>query len=87
VGVSGDTVEDLQKFRQKYQLNFPLVSDTTHKTLEIYGAWQEKNMSGKKSMGVVRTTYIIGPDRKVRYIFPKVKVDGHIEEVLAALTS
>lgn len=85
--MSGDTVEDLQKFRQKYQLNFPLISDTTHKTLEDYGAWQEKNVYGKKSMGIVRTTYIIGPDSKVRYIFPKVKVDGHIEEVLAALKS
>lgn len=84
-GVSGDSVEDLQKFRDKYALNFPLLSDPGHGTLEAYGVWQEKNMYGRKSMGIVRTTYIIGPDGKVKKVFPKVKVDGHIHEVLAAL--
>ncbi|MDE3179801.1 MAG: peroxiredoxin, partial [Acidobacteriota bacterium] len=84
-GVSGDSVEDLQKFRDKYSLNFPLLSDPGHGTLEAYGVWQEKNMYGRKSMGIVRTTYIIGPDGKVKKVFPRVKVDGHIHEVLAAL--
>lgn len=84
-GMSGDSVEDLQKFRDKYSLNFPLLSDASHQTLEAYGVWQEKNMYGRKSMGVVRTTYIIGPDGKVKKVFPRVKVDGHIHEVLAAL--
>ncbi|HEV2498731.1 MAG TPA: thioredoxin-dependent thiol peroxidase [Terriglobia bacterium] len=84
-GMSGDSIEDLQKFRDKYLLNFPLLSDTSHQTLEAYGVWQEKNMYGRKSMGVVRTTYIIGPDGKVKKVFPRVKVDGHIHEVLAAL--
>lgn len=84
-GMSGDSVEDLQKFRDKYSLNFPLLSDTSHQTLEAYGVWQEKNMYGRKSMGVVRTTYLIGPDGKVKKVFPRVKVDGHIHEVLAAL--
>ncbi|MDE3178024.1 MAG: thioredoxin-dependent thiol peroxidase [Acidobacteriota bacterium] len=84
-GVSGDSVEDLQKFRDKYSLNFPLLSDPGHGALEAYGVWQEKNMYGRKSMGIVRTTFIIGPDGKVKKVFPRVKVDGHIHEVLAAL--
>ncbi len=85
VGMSGDSVEDLQKFRDKYKLNFPLLSDTDHQTLEAYGVWQEKNMYGRKTMGVARATYIIGKDGRVRSVFQKVKVDGHIHEVLAAL--
>jgi peroxiredoxin Q/BCP len=62
-----------------------LAGDTTHKTLEAYGAWQEKNLYGKKWMGIVRTTYIIDANGKVTHVFPKVRVDGHIQEVLAAL--
>jgi len=85
LGMSGDSVEALQKFKAKYELNFPLAGDTTHKTLEAYGVWQEKNLYGKKSMGIVRTTYIIDGHGKIMHVFPKVKVDGHIEEVLAAL--
>jgi len=85
VGVSADSPEALQKFRDKYQLNFPLLSDPEHKTLEAYGVWQEKNLYGKKSMGIVRTTYIIGPDGRVTHLFPRVKVDGHIEQVLEAV--
>lgn len=84
-GVSGDSVEDLQKFRDKYSLNFPLLSDPGHESLEAYGVWQEKNMYGRKSMGIMRTTYLIGADGKVKEVFPRVKVDGHIHEVLAAL--
>lgn len=83
--MSGDSVEDLQKFRDKYNLNFPLLSDPDHATLEAYGVWQEKNMYGRKTMGIVRTTYILDPAGKVSHVFPKVKVDGHIHEVLAAL--
>src|SRR5258708_37658629 len=85
--MSGDTVEELKKFHDKYELNFPLVSDTGHKTLEAYGVWQEKNMYGKKTMGIVRTTYLIGPEGKVKRVFPRVKVEGHIQEVLAAVRS
>jgi len=84
--MSADPVEELRKFRDKYKLNFPLLSDPEHKTLEAYGVWQEKNMYGNKSMGIVRTTYIIAPDGKVTHVFPRVKVDGHIREVLVALT-
>jgi peroxiredoxin Q/BCP len=83
--MSGDSVEALQKFKAKYKLNFPLAGDTTHKTLEAYGVWEEKNLYGRKSMGIVRTTYIIAGDGKIARVFPKVKVDGHIQEVLAAL--
>ena len=85
--MSGDTVEELASFRDKYALNFPLLGDTRHQTLEAYGVWQEKNMYGRKTMGIVRTTYILGSDGKVKRVFPKVKVDGHIQEVLAALKS
>jgi thioredoxin-dependent peroxiredoxin len=86
-GVSGDTVEELAKFRDKYKLNFPLLGDTGRRTLEAYGVWQEKNMYGRKTMGIARTTYIIGKDGRVKKVFPKVKVDGHIREVLEALKS
>lgn len=87
VGVSADPVDALQKFRDKYQLNFPLLSDPDHQTLEAYGVWQEKNMYGKKSMGIVRTTYIIGPEGNITHVFPRVRVDGHIHEVLEAVKS
>jgi len=83
--MSGDSVEALGKFKAKYNLNFPLAGDTAHETLEAYGVWQEKNLYGKKSMGIVRATYIIDGNGKVAKVFPKVKVEGHIQEVLAAL--
>jgi thioredoxin-dependent peroxiredoxin len=85
LGVSGDSVEDLAAFRDKYELNFPMAGDTTHKMLEKYGVWQEKNMYGVKKMGIVRTTYIVDAEGKVTHVFPKVNVDGHIREVLDAL--
>ena len=85
--MSADPVAALSRFRDKYKLNFPLLSDLEHKTLETYGVWQEKNMYGRKTMGVARTTYIIGTDGTVTHVFPKVKVDSHIQEVLAALKS
>jgi len=85
LGVSGDPVEDLKKFHDKYSLNFPLAGDTLHAMLEAYGVWQEKTIYGVKKMGIVRTTYIIGADGRVLKDFPKVKVEGHAAEVLAAL--
>ena len=78
-------MEQLQKFRDKYKLNFPLAGDTSHTMLEAYGVWQEKNLYGQKSMGIVRTTYVIDAAGKVRYVFPKVRVEGHAQEVLTAL--
>lgn len=87
LGMSGDTVDDLKKFYDKYSLNFPLAGDPSHQTLEAYGVWQEKTMYGMKKMGIVRTTYIIGADGRVIHVFPKVKAEGHAAEVLAALKS
>ena len=83
--MSADPVEALGRFRDKYKLNFPLLSDPGHQTLEAYGVWQEKNLYGKKSMGIVRTTYIVAEDGTVTHVFPRVKVEGHIREVLTAL--
>jgi peroxiredoxin Q/BCP len=85
--VSGDTVDALAKFRDKYKLNFPLAGDTSHTMLEKYGVWQEKNLYGVRKMGIVRTTYLLDTEGKVTHVFPKVKVDGHARAVLAALKS
>ena len=87
MGVSGDTVEQLQMFRDKYKLNFPLAGDTAHTMLEAYGVWQEKNLYGQKSMGIARTTYLVDGEGKIQKVFPKVKVEGHAREILAALKS
>lgn len=85
--MSADSPEKLARFRDKHQLNFPLASDVEHKTIEAYGAWQEKSLYGRKSMGIVRSTYIITPQGKVKTVFPRVRVDGHLQQVLAALKS
>lgn len=84
-GVSPDTVESHVKFRDKYQLNFRLLADPDHAVAEKYGAWREKNMYGKKTMGIQRSTYLIDADGKVARVWQRVQVDGHDEEVLAAL--
>lgn len=86
IGVSPDPVSAHEKFQKKYDLNFPLLSDESKKMLTEYGVWQEKSMYGRKYMGVVRTTFIIDEKGKITHIFPKVKVDGHTEEVLKALS-
>lgn len=85
LGVSKDTIESHQKFSTKHSLHFPLLSDLDTSVTDAYGAWGEKNMYGKKSMGIVRTTVIIGPDGTVRKMFPKVKVANHVQAVLDAL--
>jgi peroxiredoxin Q/BCP len=85
LGVSTDGVASHRRFSEKFDLNFPLLADIDHKVAELYGAWQEKNMYGRKTMGIVRSTFLIGADGKIAEIFPRVKVDGHFEEVLAAL--
>ncbi len=85
LGVSKDSIASHCKFRDKYELNFPVLSDPDGKVLEKYGAWGEKVMYGKKMMGIIRSTVVIGPDGKIKKIFPKVKVDGHADEVLASL--
>jgi peroxiredoxin Q/BCP len=73
------------KFAAKYSINFPLLADPHHEVAEKYGVWQEKSRYGRKYMGIVRTTYLIGPDGKVARRWDKVKVEGHADEVLAAV--
>lgn len=85
IGVSADSVESHKRFKEKYNLNFPLLSDEKHKVLEKYGVWKERNLYGKKFMGTERTTFIIDENGKIAHIFRKVKVDGHTEEVLKKL--
>lgn len=85
VGVSPDASKAQARFKDKFDLPFALLADLDHAAAEAYGVWKEKSMYGKKYMGVERTTFVIGPDGKIKKIFPKVKVDGHAEEVLAAL--
>jgi peroxiredoxin Q/BCP len=85
VGVSPDASKSQAKFKEKFDLPFLLLADVDHKTSEDYGVWKEKSMYGKKYMGVERTTFVIDPKGKIKKIFPKVKVDGHAEEVLAAI--
>lgn len=84
-GVSPDGVASHVKFRDKYKLNFPLLADPDHKVAEKFGAWREKNMYGKKSMGIVRSTFLIGPDGVIKRMWRSVKVDGHDAAVIAAL--
>jgi len=85
LGVSPDTAKSHQKFIEKFELPFPLLVDEGHALAEKYGAWGEKNMYGKKTMGIIRSTFLIGPDGVVVKAWPKVKVDGHVEQVAAAL--
>jgi peroxiredoxin Q/BCP len=85
IGVSADSIESHGKFRDKFQLNFPLLVDADHKVAEKYGAWREKNMYGKKSMGIQRSTFLIDADGKVARVWKTVKVDGHDGQVLKAL--
>jgi thioredoxin-dependent peroxiredoxin len=85
VGVSPDKPGAQAKFKDKFNLPFTLLADTEHQAAEAYGVWVEKSMYGKKYMGIERATFVIGSDGNIKKIFPKVKVDGHVEEVLAAL--
>ena len=85
LGVSPDTVQAQKKFAEKFDLPFTLVADADKTICNAYGVIQEKNMYGKKVMGVARTTFIIAPDGKIKHIFEKVKPEGHAEEVLSWL--
>ena len=85
LGVSPDTVESHVKFRDKYQLNFPLLADPDHQIAEKYGAWREKNMYGKKSMGIQRSTFLIDAQGKVAKVWQRVKVEGHDQQVMDAV--
>jgi peroxiredoxin Q/BCP len=85
LGVSADSAESHARFASKYALSFPLLSDEKKEMLKAYGVWKEKSMYGRKYMGIERTTFIIDETGKISHIFPKVKVDGHVNEVLAVL--
>jgi peroxiredoxin Q/BCP len=84
LGVSADPVKAQDAFKAKHGLAIPLASDESHRMLEAYGVWGEKSMYGKKFMGITRTTFLIDRDGRIARIWPKVKVEGHAEEVLAA---
>jgi peroxiredoxin Q/BCP len=84
LGVSADPVRAQAKFRDKHGLKIPLGSDETAKMLKAYGAWGEKSLYGRKFLGVIRSTVLVGEDGTVAQLWPKVKVEGHAEEVLAA---
>jgi peroxiredoxin Q/BCP len=85
LGISPDTPKAQTKFQDKFNLPFSLLADADKKVADAFGVLQEKNMYGKKVMGIVRTTFVIGPDGKIQHIFPKVKPAGHSAEVLAYL--
>jgi peroxiredoxin Q/BCP len=85
LGISPDTPKAQKKFQDKFSLPFSLLADADKKVAIAFEVLKEKNMYGKKVMGVVRTTFIIGPDGKIQHIFPKVKPEGHAAEVLAYL--
>ena len=85
VGVSPDGVASHATFKTKYDLPFILAADETKDVCQAYGVWKEKNMYGKKVMGVERTTFLIDPEGTISHIWPKVKVEGHVDAILQAL--
>jgi peroxiredoxin Q/BCP len=86
IGVSPDEPEKIKKFDEKYGLGFTLLGDVDHKVADAYGAWGEKSMYGKKYMGMLRSTFIIGADGKIARVFPKVQPKKHDDLVLKALS-
>lgn len=84
LGISADPPKAQERFRDKHGLAIPLISDETHAMLEAYGAWGEKSLYGRKFLGILRTTFLLGKDGKVARIWRNVRVDGHADEVLAA---
>jgi len=85
VGISRDTVAKHDKFKKKYDLNFPLASDEDCKICDKYGVWVEKSMYGKKYMGIQRSTFLIDEQGRIKHIWRKVKVTGHVDDVLKTL--
>lgn len=85
LGVSPDTARSHQKFKSKFRLPFPLLADPDHRVAERYGAWGERSMYGRKFQGILRTTFVIGPDGRIRRVFERVKPKGHAAEVLESL--
>ncbi len=87
LGVSPDTVSDVKRFADKFDLDFTLLADADHAVADAYGAWGEKSMYGKKYMGVQRATFLIDPDGKIVKVFPKVSPKTHDDVVLGALAA
>ena len=85
IGVSADPVKAQEAFKKKHKLSVGLLSDETRTMLDAYGAWGKKSMYGKTFMGITRMTYLVGPDGRIVQIWPRVKVDGHVAEVLTAV--
>jgi len=85
VGVSADSMDSHQKFKNKYQLNFPLIVDESKELCKYFGVWGEKKMYGKTIEGIIRSTFIIDNNLKIVKVYPKVKVDEHIKEILEDL--
>jgi len=85
LGVSTDSIASHEKFTDKYELPFPLLADEEHEVAEKYGVWVEKNMYGKKSMGMLRSTFLIDKQGKIAKIWRRVKVDGHVDAVKETL--
>jgi peroxiredoxin Q/BCP len=85
LGISRDTPRAQKKFKEKYDLPYTLLADIDELVCNQFGVLKEKNMYGKKVMGIERTTFLIGPDQKIAKVFPKVKPEGHAEEVLTAI--
>jgi peroxiredoxin Q/BCP len=87
LGVSSDPVAALDRFKSKHKLAIAWASDEAHRVLEAYGVWQQKTLYGRKFMGTMRTTSLIGPDQRIAHAWPKVSVAGHAQEVLDAAKS
>jgi thioredoxin-dependent peroxiredoxin len=85
IGVSADDEKSHKKFVEKYSLPFILLSDPDKKVLNLYGVWGKKSFIGKTYMGIIRTTFIIDKSFKIKKIFPKVSVEGHVQEIIKAL--
>ena len=85
LGVSTDSLQSHDSFRTKHQLNFPLLSDQTADVAKMYGVWKERNLQGRRTWGVARTTFWIGPDGRIRKIYKKVDTARHAEDILADL--
>ncbi len=83
LGVSPDDIGSHEKFRDKYDLNFPLLADTDHSVAEAYGAWGKKKLYGREYEGVLRSTFLIDADGRIEKVYRKVKPDGHADEILA----
>ena len=87
LGISADTAASQKKFQDKFSLPFPLLADAEKKIANLFGVVKEKNMYGKKVKGIARTTFVIGPEGKIKHVFNNVKAEGHADEVLAYLKS